>query len=219
MKFPLLFAACSLCLAAPVFAQDAGFVSLFNGKDLTGWKSSEPQHASSFKVQDGMIIVNGEMAHLFYEGEDGKEPQFKNFILRAKVKTEPHANSGIYFHTKYQDHGWPSHGYEAQVNATHEDRRKTGGLYAVADIMDFAPNTDGEWFDYEIKVEGKTITLTVTPEKGPSFLDPIHRGPPTGRGRIRGCPAGSSRTAHLPSRAHDPGSTVYFKDIEVRKLD
>ena len=43
----------------------------------------------------------------------------------------PNSNSGIYFHTKFQPDGWPQQGFEAQVNNTHGDPKKTGGLYNV----------------------------------------------------------------------------------------
>lgn len=217
MKHSLLAVVCTLGFSAIAFAQDDGFVSIFNGKDLTGWKPNK-EHPESFTIEDGAIKVNGERGHLFWEGTDGKEPELKNFIFRAKVKTLPNSNSGIYFHTKYQDDGWPYHGYEAQVNATHVDRRKTGGLYGVADVVDFAPNKDGEWFEYEIKVVDKTITVKITPENGrPSaieFIEPADwKGPNPGMaGRFL-----SNGTFAL--QAHDPGSTVYFKDIELKKLD
>src|SRR3954451_5834221 len=133
-----------------------GFYELFDGKDLSGWKVGE--NPETFKVQDGMIVVNGKgPSHLFYDGPVGNH-DFKNFHLRLEVQTFPSANSGVYFHTEYQESGWPSKGFEAQVNATHSDRKKTGGLYAVKDVMDNAPNKDGEWFVYEIKVEGKKVT-------------------------------------------------------------
>src|SRR5436305_15058922 len=109
-----------------------GFYSLFNGKNLDGWKVGK--NATSWKVQDGQIVVHGQgPSHLFYEGPVHHH-DFKNFHLKAHVMTFPHANSGIYFHTKYQEEGWPDQGFEAQVNATHEDWKKTGSLYDVKNI-------------------------------------------------------------------------------------
>jgi Domain of Unknown Function (DUF1080). len=217
MRVPHLLFAFALA-ASPLLADDEeGFVSMFNGKDLTGWKSNE-EHPGAFKVEEGAIVVNGERAHLFWEGEEGANPEIKNFIFRAKVKTEPKANSGIYFHTKFQPEGWPAEGYEAQVNASHSDRRKTGSLYAVADIVDFAPHKDGEWFDYEIKVQDKTITVKITPEDGRptsiEFREPDDwKGPNPGMaGRLLG--AGT-----FALQAHDPESKVSFKDLRFKELD
>ena len=111
---------------------------MFDGKSLDGWTASE--NPDSFRVEDGVIVCNGPRAHLFYEGVEGKAV-FRNFEFKAKVKTDLHANSGIYFHTKYQDSGWPSAGYESQVfNAPrpgqtgYVEKKMTGSLYAVRNL-------------------------------------------------------------------------------------
>ena len=109
MKF-LLTAALVLLLATGSLAADTpqpeeGFVSLFDGKTLDGWKVGE--NADVFQVRDGMIVMEcpatiHSPAHLFYVG-DVSHHDFKNFDLRVDVMTFPGANSGIYFHTKYQE--------------------------------------------------------------------------------------------------------------------
>jgi len=81
-----------------------GWQSLFDGKTLNNWKVGN--NAGTFKVEDGMIVVNGPVAHLFYDG-DVNNHQFKNFEFKADVMTTPGSNSGIYFHTEYQQDGWP----------------------------------------------------------------------------------------------------------------
>ena len=85
------------------------FVSLFDGKTLEGWKSNN-EKPDVFTVVDGAIQVKGGRAHLFYDGEvnGGK---FKNFDLKMKVKTTKGANGGFYFHTGFQEEGWPEKGY------------------------------------------------------------------------------------------------------------
>ena len=104
-----------------------GWISLFNGKDFTGWKISDSKQAK-WRVEDGMIVANGPRSHLFTIRE------FKNFEFKAEVKTTPGSNSGIYFHTKYQESGWPVVGHEAQVNVTHGDPVKTGSVYGVVKL-------------------------------------------------------------------------------------
>ena len=93
------------------------WISMFNGRDLTGWKAN-PENPDSFKVEDGVLVVDGPRCHLFWVGDpdDPTDEQFTNFHWHAKVKTMPQANSGLYFHTQYQDSGWPAAGYECQVN-------------------------------------------------------------------------------------------------------
>ena len=99
-------------LAADTPQPEEGFVSLFDGKTLDGWKVGE--NADVFQVRDGMIVMEcpattHSPAHLFYVG-DVNHHDFKNFDLKVDVMTFPKANSGIYFHTKYQEAGWPKFG-------------------------------------------------------------------------------------------------------------
>ncbi len=200
--------ACWTTLAAA--APEAGWQPLFDGKTLDGWKSNE-ETKGCFSVEEGAIKISGGRAHLFYVGADGKA-SFRNFEFRCKAKTTPGSNSGIFFHTQWADKGWPSGGYEAQVNSTHSDRRKTASLYAVRDVMDNAPSKDGEWFDYSIKVEGKRIVLSVN---GKVLVDYTEEGEPQGAGTSPGRRLSSGTFA---LQAHDPKSTTFFKDIAIKTL-
>ena len=80
---------------------------LFDGKSLNNWKVGD--NAATFTVENGMIVAHGETAHLFYEG-DVNSHNFKNFEFKAEVMTEPGSNSGLYFHTAFQQGGWPAKG-------------------------------------------------------------------------------------------------------------
>ena len=98
----LLSVSLALLLATSAWAADKpdpeqGWTSLFDGKTLNGWKVGK--NAESFKVQDGMIVVNGQVAHLFYDGPVANH-DFKNFDFKADIMTFPSANSGVYFHTQ-----------------------------------------------------------------------------------------------------------------------
>lgn len=184
---------------------DNGWISIWDGETLNNWRASE--NPDSFEVVDGKIVVDGPRGHLFYEGPVA-DADFVDFEFRADVYTYPEANSGVFFHTQYQEEGWPQYGYEAQVNATHSDPRKTGSLYGVKDVMNDAPHEDNEWFHYYIKVDGREITFKVDGETVMEFTEPEDR-----EGTIRL----SSGTIAL--QAHDPNSRIYFKNIEVRILD
>ena len=202
-----------------------GFVSLFNGSDLTGWTPSK-ENPDSFSAKDGILILKGGKSHLFYSG-DVNGGKFKNFELKLQAKTFPGANSGVYFHTAWQDKGWPNKGYECQVNATHKDPKKTGSLYGVINILVLAdgqkeppgnnlkrakaPNTDGEWFDYHITVVGKKITIKVNGETTVEYTEPEGgAGSKFGGRRI------SQGTFAL--QAHDPKSEVHYRNIRVKPL-
>lgn len=221
----LLVASACTMNAPTANAQDK--LTLFDGSTLNGWMVTT-ENPDSFRVEDGAIVAEGPRAHLFYDGEHGTE--FTDFELSLKVMTKPGANSGVYFHTTYQADGWPSVGLEAQVNATQYDFRKTGSLYAVADIRvyatdnelpalgfdsnayvtrDAAPHADDEWFDYVIRVEDGTVTTRVNGELLVQWTQPDDWPNPDIRL--------SSGTFAL--QAHDPDSRVHFKDIVVQKLD
>lgn len=211
MTTRLLALAASLSITLPAVADHhKGFVSIFNGKDLSGWKVNS-ENPKSVYVKDGNMVIDGPRTHIFYAGKLGKH-DFKNFEFKAKVMTFPKANSGIYFHTEYQDKGWPSKGYEAQVNNTHKDPRKTASLYAIKDNKE-APAKDGEWFDYYIKVDGKNITIAINGKNIIEYTEPTPAKPPKGmEGRML-----SSGT--IAFQAHDPDSKVYYKDIMLKVND
>lgn len=210
-----LFGAVVLAAVASTTAlAEDGWIPMFNGKDLSGWKSNE-ETPGSYVVEDGTIKVCNGRSHLFYVGEDGKA-NFKNFEFKGKVKHMPGSNSGLYIHTKYQDKGWPEAGYECQVNSTsHKDPKKTGGLYAVKDVMDTAPVADGEWFDYHIKVEGKRITITINGQVTSDWTEPEGWDPATA---LKNMPGRKLSEGTMAIQAHDPKSVVYYKDLFIKAL-
>ncbi|MCB0632914.1 MAG: DUF1080 domain-containing protein [Saprospiraceae bacterium] len=186
----------------------SGWVSIFDGKTFNGWKVNE--HPETFSIQDGSIVANGERAHLFYTGPLA-DHDFKNFEFKAQVKTMPNSNSGIYFHTMYQDEGWPSKGYEVQVNNSHSDWRRTGGLYAIDDVKE-APAKDNVWFTEHIIVNGKHVQVLIDGKKVVDYTEPENPERPEGmKDRLI-----SDGTFAL--QGHDPGSKVFFKDIMVKVL-
>lgn len=184
------------------------WVSIFDGKTLDGWKVGA--NAQTFKVEDGAIVVNGNVAHLYYDGLIGQH-NFKNFEFKADVKTMPGSNSGIYFHTVFQESSWPKKGYEVQINNSHTDWRRTAGLYAVQDVK-VAPAKDEEWFTIIIKVKGKQITVKVNDKLITDYTEPADVKRDAGMsGRLL-----SSGTFAL--QGHDPKSKVYYKNIIVKVL-
>jgi hypothetical protein len=188
-----------------------GFIELFNGKNLDGWKINESPE--SWKVENGEIIIKGERSHLFYVGEVNGA-NFKDFEVRLKVLTKPKANAGFYFHTAFQKDGWPGKGFEAQINATHADPKKTGSLYGVRNVMDNAPHKDDEWFDYQITVQGNKVTIKVNGETTVEYEQP--EGGPTKeeKGGFDRVLSGGT----FAIQCHDPGSEVRIKSIQVKPL-
>lgn len=194
-------------------AAEKDWTSMFNGKDLAGWKSND-ETPGVFFVTNGTVKVNGGRAHLFYVGPDG-QANFKNFEFKAKVLTTPGSNSGIYFHTKFEDKGWPSLGFECQVNTTHTDAKKTGGLYAVQDVMNNAPSKDFEWFDYYIKVEGRHVVIQIDGKTTVDWTQPADWDPTKSLKNMDGRKIGEGTIA---LQGHDPKSTTFFKELYIRPL-
>jgi hypothetical protein len=212
---------------------DEGWKTIFNGKSLEGWTASK-ENPDSYAVEKGVLILNGGRSHLFYTGSVGGG-DFKNFELKLQAKTMANSNSGVYFHTKYQDSGWPENGFEAQVNTSHKDPKKTGSLYAVANIyvamkpeppftvrvdkagaqiwQDKAPSSDGEWFDYHIIVVDDTVTLKINGKTTVQWTQPEGwKGPKGMPGRVLG-------SGTIALQAHDPKSEVHYRNIKLKVLD
>ncbi|MEM7011057.1 MAG: DUF1080 domain-containing protein [Verrucomicrobiota bacterium] len=200
----------ALCLTAHA-ADEEGFTELFNGKDLSGWKLNETPE--SFKVADGVLIANGPRCHLFYTG-DVNGGKFTDFEAKLKVLIKPKSNAGFYFHTAFQDEGWPKKGFEAQLCATsyEKDAKKTGSLYGVVNVMDTAPHADDEWFDYYIKVQGKKVTIKVNGKTTVEYTEPE---------KVEKAKGGFDRridSGTFAIQCHDPVSEVHFKSIKVKPL-
>lgn len=198
-------ALCFALVTAAAQAEEGKWIDLFDGKSFEGWKASE--NKDSWKIEDGAFVCDGPRSHLFYMGEHAP---FKNFEWKADVKTMPGANAGMYFHTKYQEKGWPKYGYEAQVNNTHGDPKKTGSLYGVVNVNP-APAKDNEWFTQHIIVNGRQIIIKVNDKVVVDYTEPADKKP--GGNFTRKLDEGT-----FAFQAHDPKSKVYFKNIRVKKL-
>ena len=198
----VLLSSCQLALG-----QEEGWISLFDGKTLNGWKASE--NKDTFSVRDGMIVVDGPRSHLFYVGPVNNA-DFKNFEIKAEVMTKPGANSGIYFHTEYQETGWPSKGYEVQVNNSHSDWRKSGSLWDIKDVRE-GPK-DNEWFTEHIIVSGKHVVIKVNGKTTVDWTEPEDWKPP------RGTPGRKISSGTFAIQGHDPKSVIYYKNIMVKPL-
>jgi hypothetical protein len=144
---------------------------------------------------------------------------FKNFEFMVDVKTTPGSNSGLYIHTVFQDEGWPEKGYECQVlnsNAPanpgdYVEHKMTGSIYAIRNVWK-SPIPDNEWFNYRIRVVGKTIQTYINGMLAAEYTEPDEAYRPEGlTGRLLG-------SGTFAIQCHDPGSVVYYKNIRVQPL-
>ena len=209
MKNFVLCAATAIAFTLRAAAADLepGFTSLMDGKTFDGWKPAN-EHPGTWKIEDGSFVAHGERCHLYYVGDP---KPFKNFELKVDVMTEPGSNGGIYFHTKYQESGWPKYGFENQVNNTHTDWIKTGSLYGLVNVG-LTISKDNEWWTQHIIVKGRQVTVKIN---GKTVME--YNEPP-------GTKPGSDFSRKLDEgtfalQAHDPKSVIHYKNIRVKRLD
>ena len=198
LSIPLLL---TMATAVPAQQVEKGFVSLFDGKTLEGWKINEAPEA--FSVHEGAIKANGNRCHLFYQGPVN-QGKFKDFELRLDVMTLKNSNGGVFIHTVFQNDGWPS-GYEIQVNNTQEDVQKSGGLYNT--VPNAVPFKDDVWMKYVIIVKNGKVKVSVDGK------ELVNHKPEPDQSKL--LPDGGT----IAIQSHDPGSTTMYKNIRIKLLD
>ncbi len=218
IRWPILAITAAICASAVANLAQAeppgDWVELFNGRSLGGWRASE--NADTWRVEDGCLVADGPRSHLFYGGPTGGD-DFRNFELRAEVRTQKGCNSGIFFHTQYQPSGWPNKGYEIQINNTYHgegnyrELKRTGGLYGVRNIYS-ASVRDDEWCQVRLRVVGNRVCIWVNGYLTVDYLQPDGAArKPEHAGRVL-----SRGTIAL--QGHDAASRVAFRRVAVRHL-
>lgn len=187
-----------------------GLSPLFNGRDLTGWKSY-PQMASKFTVTpDGLLNVrNG-------KGQLETEQSFGDFVLQLECQSHaPHLNSGIFYRCIP---GEEMNGYESQIHNgfLDGDRTKpvdhgTGGIfrrvparYVVAD--------DQQWFGKTIIAAGPHVAVWVNGYQVTDWTDERKPEPNPRRG-LRLEPG------TIMIQGHDPTTNLSFRNLRIRSFD
>ncbi len=188
----LLIPAC-LCFAAErPKPGKKGWISMFDGRTLNGWKAN--QNPESWKVVDGAIVGDGPVSHLFW-----MERECENCEFRAEVKLNHAGNSGMYFRTAFGP-GFPK-GYEAQVENTSPDPQKTGSLYGLVKITDqLIP--DDTWWTQHIIADGNRIIIKINDKVVVDYMDPENR----------------YTKGYLALQQHNPGSIVQYRNLMMRPI-
>lgn len=183
-----------MTLALAAFAADkpGEWKKIFDGKTLTGWKAAERPEA--WTVENGAIVGRGTRSHLFYMDDECENCEFK-----SEVKLNNGGNSGMYFRAKFMP-SWPD-GYEAQVNNSHRDPKRTGSLYNIKDVMEqLVP--DDTWWTQHIIADGNHIIIKVNDKVVVDQVDEKNR----------------FTKGHLAVQQHHEGSVVMYRNIMMRKL-
>ncbi len=196
-------------------AADEGWIELFNGRSLDGWQPSENKH--SWKVEDGQLCAQGPRSHLFYNGPV-RNADFKNFDLEVEALARPKCNSGVYFHTAYQETNFPEKGFEVQINNTatgegaYREHKKTGSLYGLRNVYrQFIP--DDQWFKINVAVRGKTVQVRLNGMLVVDYTEPTPAIIPEGGEKQRFIDRGT-----FALQCHNDGSLARFRSVRVRPL-
>jgi hypothetical protein len=181
-------------------AADDGWVELFDGRSLEGWRPSE--NKSSWKVAEGQLVAQGPRSHLFYTAPV-RGADFRNFELEVEAMTRPACTSGIYFHTAYQERDFPSKGFEIRIDNT--GRKKTGSLDGLRNVYKQLVPDDG-WFKIQTAVRGKNVQIRLNGMLVVDYTEPV---PPV-------IPYVDHGTFAL--QCHGDGSQARFRSVRVRPL-
>jgi len=186
-----------------------GLASLFNGKDLSGWKTY-PDQPSRFSVtEEGWLHVeNG-------RGQLESAESYGDFVLQLACRTNaPQLNSGIFFRCvpgSFMD------GYESQIHngCKNGDRTQpvdfgTGGIFRRQPARRVAAD-DGQWFSKTLVVHGPHVAVWVNGYQVTDWTDerPSHDNPRNGLRLQPGT---------LMIQGHDPTTDIHFRNLHITEL-
>lgn len=180
-----------------------GWVQLFNGKDLTGWKF-HPDHFGHWEVKDGILRGSKRQSYLFSERGD-----YANFHLRAEVKINLGGDSGIHFRAPLElrqgrtpvEFGIPDC-YEAELQQNRLYRRATGSISDLGVVLDRSLTEPDEWFTYEVIAENNHFITKINGVEAANCRDPLDR----------------YRIGHLALQVWHPNTLVQFRKVEIKEL-
>ena len=190
---------------------ESGWIDLFDGRTLAGWKAAEA--ADAFRVSDGAIIADGPPGCLYYVGTEREPAALDQFELRAEVLTHPAAAASLHFHTGYQPQGMPQQGFEVVLrNSLPSSQRRplplSGSLLGIRNV--FVPSAeDLKWFSLIVRVSGGRVQITVDDKLVVDYVQPAN---------WHECGLPQLRSGTLALRCHGPKNKVLLRNLRVRKL-
>ena len=186
-----------------------GFIELFNGVDLTGWRGD----TDGYSVEDGVLLCRPG-GNLFTVDE------YDNFILRFEFKLTPGANNGLGIHVPAKGH--PSYdGIELQILDDSAEKyahlkpyQHHGSVYGVVPAKTGSQNDVGEWNVEEVIVKGPRIIVNLngTTIVGADVVKAATPGPMDGHEH----PGLLRETGYIGFLGH--GDVLEFRNIRVKPL-
>ena len=189
----------------------ADWKPLFNGKDLAGWKMTGP---GQFVVENGLLKTEGGMGLLVNTTE-----KFGNATIRVVFKTaSERANSGVFIRMAEQanDPWYGVHnGYEVQIDAAGDEWHCTGALYSLAKVSRRTQKPMGEWNTMDIVLQGQKTIVILNGEIVNEFLG--SQSVPERKQWFEPVRGPRPDSGYIGLQNHDGRSTVYFKEVSVKK--
>ena len=190
---------------------ESGWVQLFNGKDLTGWKLL-PGNSGDWKVRDGILQGSTSQSHLFSQRDD-----YANFHLRAEVKVNLGGDSGIMFRTPFKlmqgipgNYGIPDC-YEVELNENPSFSWRTGRIsrslgdappVVLGLVSDDSLAQPDEWFTIEIIATDNHFVAKINGLEVANCNDLLSK----------------HTTGHLALQVWHANTLVQFRKIEIKEL-
>jgi 3-keto-disaccharide hydrolase len=198
-------------------SKDDGWIQLFNGKDLTGWKHVGP---GGDTVEDGLIKTHGGMGLLY-----STKGKFCDCTLRVVFKMrDKNDNSGIYIRIPIEPReAWmPVHyGYEVQIDnhpetSNEDEYHVTGTLYSLTKPLAKPGKPGPEWNTMEITLDGLRTIVTVNGEKVTDYTE----GQPVPPMKFDFEPQRGPRPkcGYIGLQNHSDNDVVFFKTVEYKPL-
>ena len=188
--------------AAALAATDPGFVALFNGKNLDGWKLRNPNGKNLWTIETGGVLQN-----TVNKGEHGNdlvtEKKYWNFTVRCEFMVPDGSNSGFYLRGRH----------EIQIlGDSKSGKTSTGGngaIYSFKAPDVFASKPGNEWQTLETTIIGDKITVILNGEK---IHDNVVCTKPTGSEIDRNV------TEPGPIFLQGDHGTVAFRNLQIKEL-
>jgi hypothetical protein len=212
--------------AATTSADTSGWIRLFDGKDLKGWRGYKKPDATEtrWRVEDGLLTIPSNGAGDTHGQRDLiTDDTFEQFDLRWEWKISQGGNSGVKYFVLEDRPDAIGHEYQMIDDERHPDakigpHRQTAALYDVFPAHDRPMKPAGEWNDSEVIVKGKHVTHMLN---GKSVLEYDLDSPALMAQIAKSKFKGVARFGH-PQNGHilvqDHGDQVWFRTIEIKRL-